>query len=146
MVIMGSMVKVIPGSMIVRAPASKWWGTDGGPWNCSPIPWPTKALTTPYPWPAASVSMARPMSEMGRPGRTASMATSRHSRVTPTRRREASSTLPTPKVALVSPWTPSRYTVTSMLTMSPSARGRSSGIPWQMTSLTDVHTDLGYPR
>ena len=29
--------------------------------------------------------------------------------------------------------------------MSPSTRARSSGMPWQMTSLTDVHTDFGNP-
>ena len=37
----------------------------------------------------------------------------------------------------------SRKTVTSMLTMSPSLRARESGMPWQMHSLTEVHTDLG---
>ena len=35
--------------------------------------------------------------------------------------------------------------MTSMLTMSPSASGRLSGMPWQMTSLTDVQTDFGKP-
>ena len=37
----------------------------------------------------------------------------------------------------------------STLTMSPSCRGLSSGIPWQITSLMEVHRDLGkpmYPR
>ena len=37
----------------------------------------------------------------------------------------------------------SRKTVTSMFTMSPSLRARESGMPWQMHSLTEVHTDLG---
>ena len=32
-----------------------------------------------------------------------------------------------------------------MLTMSPSARTVESGMPWQMTSLTDVQHDLGNP-
>jgi hypothetical protein len=50
---------------------------------------------------------------------------------------------PTGNVALVSPWTPFRKIVTSRLTMSPSTSARSSGIPWQITSLTDVHSDLG---
>ena len=50
---------------------------------------------------------------------------------------------PTGNVALVSPCTPSRKIVTSRLTMSPSISARSSGMPWQMTSLTDVHSDLG---
>ena len=30
-----------------------------------------------------------------------------------------------------------------MFTMSPSASARLSGMPWQMTSLIDVHTDFG---
>ena len=33
----------------------------------------------------------------------------------------------------------------SMLTMSPSSSGRLSGMPWQITSLTDVHSDFGKP-
>ena len=82
------------------------------------------------------------MSEIGRPGFTASMPSIRHSWVTRTRRFEPSSTSPTRKVAFVSPCTPSRYSVTSRLTMSPSASGRSSGMPWQMTSFTEVHSDL----
>jgi len=36
-----------------------------------------------------------------------------------------------------------RYTVTSMLTMSPLTSGRESGMPWQMHSFTDVHTLFG---
>lgn len=38
-----------------------------------------------------------------------------------------------------------RLTVTSTLIMSPSSRGRSSGIPWHATLFTDVHTDFGKP-
>lgn len=30
-----------------------------------------------------------------------------------------------------------------MFTMSPSSKGRLSGIPWQITSFTEVQTDLG---
>jgi len=37
---------------------------------------------------------------------------------------------PTNTVALVSPWKPSRYSVTSMFTRSPSCRGRRLGRPW----------------
>ena len=87
--------------------------------------------------------MARPMAFTGWAGRTASIPWSMAVRVSATRRREWSSASPTRKVTEVSPWTPSRKIVTSMLTMSPSARGRLSGMPWQMTSLTEVHTDLG---
>ena len=87
--------------------------------------------------------MAWPMSLKGRPGRTAAMPRSRHSRVTSMRRLDASSMAPTANVALVSPWTPSRKIVTSRLTMSPSRSGRSSGMPWQMTSFTEVHNDFG---
>jgi hypothetical protein len=35
--------------------------------------------------------------------------------------------------------------VMSMLTMSPSSTTRLSGMPWQMTSLTLEHSDLGKP-
>ena len=56
---------------------------------------------------------------------------------------DTSSTSPTRNVQLVSLCTPSRKIVTSMLMMSPSRSWRLSGMPWQMTSLTDVHTDLG---
>ena len=30
--------------------------------------------------------------------------------------------------------------------MSPSSSGRLSGMPWQITSFTEVHIDLGKPR
>ena len=33
-----------------------------------------------------------------------------------------------------------------MFTMSPSSTTVESGMPWQMTSLTEVHSDLGKPR
>jgi hypothetical protein len=46
----------------------------------------------------------------------------------------------------VSPCTPSMYAVISMLTMSPSLMTVESGMPWQITSFSDVHIDLGYPR
>jgi hypothetical protein len=39
--------------------------------------------------------------------------------------------------------TPPMYVVTSMLMMSPSCSARESGIPWQITSLTLVHTLFG---
>ena len=64
-------------------------------------------------------------------------------RVSAIKRRSASDTSPTANVMEVSPCTPSKKIVTSTLTMSPSARGRLSGMPWQITSLTEVHTDLG---
>ncbi len=83
------------------------------------------------------------MSRTVPPGRTASIPTSRLVRVTSTSRREASSTSPTRKVALVSPCTPSRKMVTSQFTMSPSWSTVESGIPWQMTSFTLVHSDFG---
>ena len=34
----------------------------------------------------------------------------------------------------------------STFTMSPSSTTRLSGMPWQTTSLTLVHSDLGKPR
>ena len=33
-----------------------------------------------------------------------------------------------------------------MLTISPSLSARESGMPWQMTSSTEVQHDLGKPR
>lgn len=42
-------------------------------------------------------------------------------------------TWPTQNVSLRSPCQPSRYAVTSTLTMSPSCSSRASGMPWQMT-------------
>ena len=87
--------------------------------------------------------MARPMSLSGRPGTTASMPYHMHSSVTFTSWRLAGSTSPTRNVALVSPCTPLMNAVTSMLRMSPSCNTRLSGMPWQMISLTLVHTLLG---
>ena len=49
----------------------------------------------------------------------------------------------TRKVALVSPWTPPMKAVMSMLQMSPSWRTVESGMPWQMTSFTEVQTLFG---
>ena len=90
--------------------------------------------------------MTRPITLIRRPGRTALMPRSSASLVRSTRRRVSSSTSPARNVALVSPWTPSRNAVMSMFTMSPSATTVLSGIPWQMTSLTLEHSDLGKPR
>lgn len=39
--------------------------------------------------------------------------------------------------------TAAELTVMSTLIMSPSSRGRRSGIPWHATLLTDVQMDLG---
>ena len=50
-------------------------------------------------------------------------------------------TMHTVKVSFRSPWYPPRNAVTSTLTMSPLCSSRASGMPWQMTSLTEVHTD-----
>src|SRR5439155_4025993 len=59
--------------------------------------------------------------------------------------RASSLTLPTQKVGSVSPCTPLRYAVTSTLMMSPSARTVESGMPWQITSLSEVQQDFGKP-
>ncbi len=72
------------------------------------MPCPMKARTTAKPSPSAWVWMARPMSDRGRPGRTAAMPRASDSAVTRTRVRDRSSTVPTHQVAFVSPWTPSR--------------------------------------
>ena len=44
---------------------------------------------------------------------------------------------------LVSPYQPSRMTVTSILTMSPYCRRLSAGMPWQTTWLIEVQIDFG---
>ncbi len=54
--------------------------------------------------------------------------------------------LPTKYMRLVSPWKPSRMTVTSMLTMSPALRRLSLGMPWHTTWLTEVQMVFGKPR
>ena len=57
----------------------------------------------------------------------------------------SSDTFPTQIVRLVSPWYPFKNTVTSTLMMSPSISSVVSGMPWQMHSFREVHTDLGKP-
>ena len=89
--------------------------------------------------------MTRPTTLTRRPGLTALIARCSASWVRSTSSRVSSATSPARKVALVSPWTPSRYAVMSMLTMSPSSSTRASGMPWQTTSLTLVHSDFGKP-
>ena len=89
--------------------------------------------------------MTRPMTLIGRPGRTALIARRSASSVRSTSSRSSSATSPTRNVASVSPWTPPMYAVMSTLTMSPSRSSVLSGMPWQTTSLTDVHSDLGKP-
>ena len=39
-VIIGSMVKTMPGTMVVRARGSTWWGIWSEVWKVSPMPWP----------------------------------------------------------------------------------------------------------
>ena len=58
-------------------------------------------------------------------------------------RRAAIEASPTRYMRLLSPCHPSLMTVTSMFTMSPFFIGRSSGMPWQTTSLREVHSDAG---
>ena len=107
------------------------------------MPCPMNSRTTPSPCFRACRSMALPMACTGWPGPAAAIPSSIASRVSITKRRSASDTSPTARVTEESPCTPSRKIVTSTLTMSPSANGRLSGIPWQITSLTEVHTDFG---
>ena len=60
--------------------------------------------------------------------------------------RFSSATSPARKVAFVSPCTPPMNAVTSMFTMSPSSTTVESGMPWQMTSFSEVQHDFGKPR
>jgi hypothetical protein len=90
--------------------------------------------------------MTRPIALSGRPGATARIPRIIASCVRSTRSLDSSSTSPARNVALVSPCTPPMNAVMSMLTMSPSATTVSSGMPWQITSFSEVHSDLGKPR
>ena len=58
-------------------------------------------------------------------------------------RRARTAALPTKYMRLVSPWKPSRITVTSILMMSPLFRRLSPGIPWQTTWFTEVQMVFG---
>ena len=62
------------------------------------------------------------------------------------RRRASTGGLPTKYMRLVSPWKPSRITVTSILMMSPLFSRLSPGMPWQTTWLTEVQMVFGKPR
>ena len=110
------------------------------------MPCPPKSRTTPYPNRFAYASMTRPTALSGRPGATARMPRMVASRVRSTSRRASSDTSPTQNVWLVSPCTPLRYAVTSTLRMSPSSITVESGMPWQITSLSEVQHDFGKPR
>ena len=93
--------------------------------------------------------MTRPMTLTSRPGRMALIPRFIASSVRSTRSLTSSLTSPARNVALVSPWTPWMNAVTSTLTMSPSRITVVSGIPWQITSLSETQLDLGndlYPR
>ena len=65
------------------------------------------------------------------------------SKVTRHSRRALSGGVPAKNIRLVSPYQPSRITVTSMLTMSPSSSRRSPGMPWQTSWLIEVQIDFG---
>ena len=90
--------------------------------------------------------MTLPIAFSGRPGATARMPRIIASRVRSTSSRDSVSTSPARNVAFVSPCTPPMNAVMSIFTMSPSFMTVSSGMPWQMTSFSDVHRDFGYPR
>jgi len=66
----------------------------------------------------------------------------RQRRVPSTSRRATGFTSPTHTVAEQSPCIPSAKTVMSRLTVSPLASGRESGMPWQITSFTEVQIDF----
>ena len=83
------------------------------------------------------------MSPSRAPGRTLTMPFHMASKVTAHRRRAAMEVSPTRNMRLLSPCQPSLMTVTSMLTMSLFFSGRSSGMPWQTTSLSEVHSEAG---
>jgi hypothetical protein len=76
------------------------------------------------------------------PGRIAAMPRIIDSYVTSISSRALVEAWPATYIRLLSPCQPSRITVTSMFTMSPSASTRSPGMPWQTTWLIEVQDDL----
>ncbi len=83
------------------------------------------------------------MTLTSRPGWAAAMPRSMAACVTSTSFFACSEPAPAMKLPQLSPWTPCLYAVMSTLTMSPSSMTVESGMPWQMTSLIEVHSDLG---
>ena len=77
--------------------------------------------------------MACPMSPVVAPGLMTAMPRIIASCVTSISRSARRGTSPTGYMRLESPCQPSRMSVTSMLTMSPSFIGLSFGMPWQTT-------------
>mmetsp|Transcript_26630 Transcript_26630/g.85724 ORF Transcript_26630/g.85724 Transcript_26630/m.85724 type:complete len:230 (-) Transcript_26630:30-719(-) len=151
---MGSIVNVLPGSIGGDGPSCPLRSmrcllcvTLGAVWNSCPMPCPANVSTTLKPHFRAASSQAAPMSEMCLSGPHTAMPAARHSLVASMSSRASSSgSPPTTNIADVSPWYPCRLkSVTSTLMMSPSTRGRLSGMPWTTTSLTEVQQDLGKP-
>ena len=86
--------------------------------------------------------MAAPMSPKVAPGRTSAMPRISASWVTSIRRSERRTGLPATNMREVSPYQPSRITVTSMFRTSPSLSFLGPGMPWQTTWLIEMHDDL----
>ena len=93
--------------------------------------------------------IARPSDQLspvvltGHPGKRASIAACMQSKAAWVTATASSPPLPMIKVSDWSPNHPSTMLVASTLMMSPSFNRVSSGIPWQMTSLIDVHMLFG---
>jgi hypothetical protein len=86
------------------------------------------------------------MSPSRAPGRTAATARRCASSVAHSSVRAGSAISPTATVAALSPWKPPTISATSTPTMSPArSTALRSGMPWQITSLIEVHTLRGKP-
>ncbi len=110
------------------------------------MPWPQKSRTTLKRLASTYTWMAWPTSPSVAPGRTAATPRRSASNVTSIRLRALVDGVPAAYIRLLSPCQPSRMTVTSMFSTSPSSRRRSPGMPWQTTWLMDVQMDFGKPR
>jgi hypothetical protein len=71
--IIGSMVKNMPGFSITPSPGLPTWMMFGSSWNMRPRPWPQKSRTTLMPCGSTKLWMAWPISPVVAPGFTAAM-------------------------------------------------------------------------
>ena len=104
-----------------------------------------KSRTTPKPNRLACVSIARPISLTAAPGHRVDAARSASRVRSPAARTVLVDVADEERGVGVAVHAVQVDAVMSTLTMSPSCERRSSGMPWQITSFTDVHSDFGKP-
>src|SRR5262245_1248422 len=101
-VTIGSIASTMPDRRTGPLPGSPKFGIWGSSWRARPMPWPTKARTTPYPAASTCRCTAAETSPSRWPGRTWAMARSSASRVTSSSRWTAGGTSPTGSVTAAS--------------------------------------------